>query len=520
MSSESTSLGTPQCLLTPSSKVKFQHHESIIAYNNVVALLEHHEPLFKPMLSFLLNCSICTSLTTEPSTMYVKYLKDFWYTAEVDDATKDISFSLSFFKNQLSFTRFDFLTAIGLTYSKSAIPLPPKGTVRAGLATLGLADKDKPSFTSTELVNSSPLKLKYFLLIWKIFMQYIVKFLGGMQGSHDQMNLSQQTIAYYLIFGLEINIRDIIFKDLINKLQNGKKNRETNTPSASEVSLTSHMLKVAKLSKKPEEYLILPSEEVNVEESADKSQSGTNVQPLSQPKAPTAKKSKKNKIPSLTQPKVSNDSREVNPPPTTTHPQATKDLVVTAVPIQSLEASVTTGVQNNQLKSADATEITKVKETRSADNLNATSDGDVTLPNVFIAYAPSPPREPPLQEIHPKAETLGFPGKWLVKSQALASFTDTPSTQCFDLNGIPELMTERRNLAPLPTDGGISTQWEFLISLSKESQSLSSHKTVHLVKMLQRCCLTLREDTPKAEEASELATSDDIQVKDIIKEKS
>ncbi|GKB64339.1 hypothetical protein Tco_0920525 [Tanacetum coccineum] len=250
MSSESTSSGTPRCLLTPSSKVKFQHHESNVAYNNDVALLEHHETLFQPML------------ISHP---------------EVDDTTKDISFSLSLFENQLSFTRFNFLTTIGLTNSKSVVPLPPKGTIRAGLATLGLANKDKPSLTSTEL------------------------------GSRDQMNFSQQTIAYSLIFGLEINIRDIIFNDLI------KKNRETNvyytryislvleqllgenyndesltvlkprhisaasfqTPSPSEVSLTSHMLKVAKLSKEPDESLILSSKEVNAKATADKSQSRT-----------------------------------------------------------------------------------------------------------------------------------------------------------------------------------------------------------------------------------------------------
>ncbi|GJU96645.1 retrovirus-related pol polyprotein from transposon TNT 1-94 [Tanacetum coccineum] len=347
--------------------IEKQLHERNIAYNNVVALLEHHEPLFQPMLSFLSNYSICTALTKEPLVMYVEYLKDFWYTAKVDDANKDISFSLSLFENQLSFTRFDFLTAIGLTDSKSVVPLPPKGTVRAGLATLGLANKDKPSLTSTEL------------------------------GSHDQMNFSQQTIAYCLIFGLEINIGDIIFKDLINKLQNGEKNRETNvcytryislvleqllgenyhdesltvlkphhisaasfqTPSASEVSLTSHMLKVAKLSKEPDESLILPPEELNAEATADKSQSRTNVQPLSQPKAPTAKKPKKKKIPSSTQPKVSNDSREMNPPSTTTHLQATEELVVTVVPIQSLEASVTAEVQDNQLKAADTIEVPK-----------------------------------------------------------------------------------------------------------------------------------------------------------------
>ncbi|GJS67650.1 hypothetical protein Tco_0682214 [Tanacetum coccineum] len=240
MFSKSTSSGTPLCLLTPSSKVKFQHHERIIAYNNAVALLEHHDTLFKPMLSFLSNCSICTALTKEPSAMYVEYLKEFWYTTEVDDTTKDISFSLFLFENQLSFTRFDFLTTIGLTDSKTGVPLPPKGTVRAGLATLGLAKKDKPSLASTEL-------------------------------------------------------------------------------------------------------------------------SGTNVQPLSQPKAPTAKKSKKKKIPSSTQPKVSNDSREMNPPSMTTYLKATEELVVTSIPIQSLEASIMAEVPEKIIEKEEEAEEQPLK---------------------------------------------------------------------------------------------------------------------------------------------------------------
>ncbi|GJW42783.1 hypothetical protein Tco_0071582 [Tanacetum coccineum] len=269
MSSKSTSSQTPQCLLIPFSKVKFQHHENIIAYDNAVALLEHHEPLFKPMLSFLSNDSICTALTKEPSAMYIEYIKHFCPTD-----------------------------------SKTDVPLPPKGTIRVGLASLGLADKDKPSLTSTEL------------------------------GSHDQINLSQQTIAYCLIFGLEINIGDIIFKDLINKLHNGKKNMEANistsfqTPSASKFSLTFHMLKVAKLSKEPEQSLLPPSREVNADDTADKSLSRTSVQLVTQPKEPTTKKPRKKKIPSSTQPKVSNDSREMNPLSTTTHLLATKEFVV------------------------------------------------------------------------------------------------------------------------------------------------------------------------------------------------
>ncbi|GJZ98954.1 hypothetical protein Tco_0671505 [Tanacetum coccineum] len=257
--------------------------------------------------------------------MYVEYLQEFWYTAEVEEETKTITFSLSWWDKPLSFTQNEFTSAIGLPICKNAIPLSLKETVRAGLATLGLFDKDKPTHSSTILVNSSPIKIKYFSPIWKLFMQYIVKCLGEIQGSHDQMNFNQQTIAYCLIFGLEINIGGIIFSDLIHKLQNGKKNRERNIcytrflslifekllgenyisnyltlikphtitatsfqkPLASEVALTSHMLKVAKLFQEPEQSLTPPSGEVNVDETADKSLSRASVQPFTQPKAPT-----------------------------------------------------------------------------------------------------------------------------------------------------------------------------------------------------------------------------------------
>ncbi|GJU04039.1 retrovirus-related pol polyprotein from transposon TNT 1-94 [Tanacetum coccineum] len=223
-----------------------------------------------------------------------------------------------------------------LTDSETVMPLPSKGTIRAGLATLGLADKDKPSFTSAEL------------------------------GSHDQMNLNQQTIAYCLIFGLEINIGEIIFTDLVHKLQNGKKVSKPyhisatsfQTPSAFEVSLTSHMLKVAKLSKKPKEFFILPSEEVNTKESADKSQSGTNVQPLSQPKAPTAKRPRKEKNPSSTQPMVLQSSRSISTSsPLTTHLQHAEEFVVTADATKSLDASKSAEVQGNQPNTADAEKV-------------------------------------------------------------------------------------------------------------------------------------------------------------------
>ncbi|GKB21874.1 hypothetical protein Tco_0855797 [Tanacetum coccineum] len=74
-------------------------------------------------------------------------------------------------------------------------------------------------------------------------------------------------------------------------------------PLASEVALTSHMLKVAKLFQEPEQSLITPSKEVNADDTADKSLSKTFVHPVTQPKAPTDLKIKKKRIPHSSKPK-------------------------------------------------------------------------------------------------------------------------------------------------------------------------------------------------------------------------
>nr|GEV63063.1 retrovirus-related Pol polyprotein from transposon TNT 1-94 [Tanacetum cinerariifolium] len=215
-------------MLNIEKQVNFKCTDSIIGFNNAVTLVEHTNELYRPMLRFLLNCYISRALTLQPTAMYVEYLKEFWYTTEIEVETKTITFLLSWWDKPVSFTQDEFIYAIGLPICKDSIPLPPKETVRAGLVTLGLFDKDKPTLSSFVLVNSSPLKMKYFTPIWQLFMQYIIKCLGGMQGSHDQMNLNQQTIAYCLIWGLEIDIEGIIFLDLVHKLQNRKKNRELN----------------------------------------------------------------------------------------------------------------------------------------------------------------------------------------------------------------------------------------------------------------------------------------------------
>ncbi|GJR59880.1 hypothetical protein Tco_1502042 [Tanacetum coccineum] len=172
MASKSSSLQQPQ-QLTPSYKFNFKCDDGIIAYNNVVALLEHPNDLYHPMLSFLSNCCITTGLTIQPSVIYAEYLREFWYT-EVDDAIKTIIFSLSNFDKPLSFSHDDFISVIGLNYSENYVSMPKKESVRAGLATLELIDEDKPSPSSTTLVNSSPLNMKYFSPIWRILLQYDV----------------------------------------------------------------------------------------------------------------------------------------------------------------------------------------------------------------------------------------------------------------------------------------------------------------------------------------------------------
>ncbi|GKC15781.1 hypothetical protein Tco_1012563 [Tanacetum coccineum] len=84
-------------------------------------------------------------------------------------------------------------------------------------------------------------------------MQYIVICLGGMQGSHDQLNANQKTLAYCLCRG--------------------------------------------NLSPKPIKSLIPPSGEVNTDDLVDKSSSKTSVQPVTLPNAPTDKKTWRKGIP-------------------------------------------------------------------------------------------------------------------------------------------------------------------------------------------------------------------------------
>nr|GEV34852.1 hypothetical protein [Tanacetum cinerariifolium] len=181
---------------------------------------------------------------------------------KVEEETKTITFSFSWWDEPRSFIQNEFISAIGLPICKDIVPLPPKETVRVGLATLGLFDKDKPTFSSTVLVNSSPLKMNNDLTLVK---------------PHTITTASFQK------------------------------------PLASEVALTSHMLKVAKLSQEPEQSLIPPSREVNADDTTDKSLSRDSEHPVTQPKAPIDLKTKKKRIVPSSKPKYPYKVRVILP---------------------------------------------------------------------------------------------------------------------------------------------------------------------------------------------------------------
>nr|GEV30293.1 hypothetical protein [Tanacetum cinerariifolium] len=186
-----------------------------------------------------------------------------------------------------------------------------KETVRDSLATLRLIDENDTFISSFDLANSSPLKMRYFSPTWRVLMQYI--------GDNYNNNILKTLKPHH--------ITSISFK----------------APSASEFPLTSHMIKVAKFFEEQYKSLILSSREVNTVDSVDKSLSGTNIQPITQSKAKTNKKSKKKRIVPSSKPKTLNMSGK--------HLQLHKSLILSPLskqwpplmPPQSINASESVG---------------------------------------------------------------------------------------------------------------------------------------------------------------------------------
>ncbi|GKC77994.1 hypothetical protein Tco_1128768 [Tanacetum coccineum] len=338
MAFESTS-SQQSSQLSPSSKVNFKCEDGIIAFNNTVALLEHSNVLYHLMLSFLSKCCIGAALTIQPFAIYVEYLREFWYTAEVDDATKTITFSLSSLKKPLYFTQDEFISAIGLPACSNAISLPPKETVDIG----AIIFSDLVHKLQNRKKNMEPN------ICYTRFLSLIFKKLSGENYMND-----------FLTFIKPHTIKAASF----------------HKPLASKVSLTSHMLKVAKLSQQLEQSLILPSDKVSPDDVADKCLSRTTVQLVTQPKAPTDMKIKKKQIPPSSKPKSSYKIRVILLKKQVAETQHAEETVATADATQSLVAFESAEEQANQPETAKS-EKEEVKAPR------LESIGDVTFEQIM-----------------------------------------------------------------------------------------------------------------------------------------
>nr|GEW83721.1 hypothetical protein [Tanacetum cinerariifolium] len=217
----------------------------------------------------------------------------------------------------------------------------------------------------------------------------------GMLNIEKELNINQQMISYGLCWGLDIDIAGILFSDLVTKLITRKKGRDQNIcftrylsliiehllgdayinenlktikphhitaltfkPStASEVSLTSYMRKVAKLFEQPKKPLILPSKEVNTDTTTDKSLFETCVQLGAQSKARIDKKSKKKRNFPSSKPKTSKIVKDSSPSTQVADTQNAKEPVTTTDATKGLVASESKEEQGNQPKTVDAEKV-------------------------------------------------------------------------------------------------------------------------------------------------------------------
>nr|GEV09375.1 hypothetical protein [Tanacetum cinerariifolium] len=214
------------------------------------------------------------ALTLQPDAMYVEYLKEFWYTSEVEEETKTITFLLSWWDKPMSFTQEEFIFSIGLPIIRTLFFYLPR----------------RPN--DLTLVKPHTITAASF----------------------------QTSLAY-------------------------------------EVPLTSHMLKVAKISKEPEQSLIPPFGEVNVDDTADKSLSRASVQSVTQSKAPTDLKTKKKRIPPSSKLKSPYKVRVILSNKQATETRYTDVTVATANATKSLVASKLAEEQGNQPLAAEAEKV-------------------------------------------------------------------------------------------------------------------------------------------------------------------
>ena len=195
--------------------------------NNVIGNFSYPPtvPTYKDICKFLQNCPLKTAFTKCPSVVYQNYLREFWATAVVQDPNPStdentprplrefvIKFTVQNGQTPLTLDFATFTSSTGLDYNKGKyVSHPSPEEVKAELAKIVL----NPSY-----LDKTPVLKNSFPMAWRILITFVVQVLGGNYSSTEQINSIQQLITFSLITGTEVDIGEIIYSDLITKLQN------------------------------------------------------------------------------------------------------------------------------------------------------------------------------------------------------------------------------------------------------------------------------------------------------------
>nr|GEZ91229.1 retrovirus-related Pol polyprotein from transposon TNT 1-94 [Tanacetum cinerariifolium] len=229
--------------------------------------------------------------------------------AEADSTTNSITFTLSKFDKPLSFDLDMFSTVIGFKRSENFVSISSKEIVKAGLATLGLTDENDTSLSSSDLINSF---VGLNIDIASILFSDLIAQLHPVTGKKERK--SNICCTRYLPMIMEHLLGETYINENLKTLKPHHITASTFKPTLkNEVPLMAYMCKVVNLSSEPIKCLIPPSGEVNANDLADKSLSGTSVQPVTLPKALTDKKTKRKRISPSSKPNASYLSRNLLP---------------------------------------------------------------------------------------------------------------------------------------------------------------------------------------------------------------
>nr|GEY53784.1 retrovirus-related Pol polyprotein from transposon TNT 1-94 [Tanacetum cinerariifolium] len=303
---------------------QFERNKVPIFCDNTSATAISNNPVFHCRTKHIDISCISTTLTKQPSAYYSKYLREFWYTAEVESAMNTITFTLS------------------------------------------SLDKLYPS-----TLMSFHLRKRYLSLI-------IEHLLGD-----AYINENLKTIKPH-------HITASTFKPSIT----------------SEVSLTSYMRKVTKLSEQPEKPLILPSKEVNTDTTTDKSLFETCVQLGAQSKARIDKKSKKKRNFPSSKSKTSKIIKDSSPSTQVADTQNAEEPVTTTDATKVLDASKSKEEQGNQPKTVDAEKVPtlNIKDTTRNHSHNSQGKSEKEVDDEFIDSRISSLGNVTFEELHGNSE--------------------------------------------------------------------------------------------------------------------